>query len=301
METEKTTIVYPGVTFFGDRFDEVYNVVRYLAPGLYLDVGAASGKITKKLAVGSPQSRVLSFEPFEGNHTFFEETTKALSNVELIKKAVSDFDGIGRLHVASTLKGTEKHWEGYQGYSSNGMLIPQGHARWEHSNSSDIAVCSIDEVVDERVRFLKIDVQGAEAAVISGAQRIIDRYGIDVIYVEFEGEQPIIDVLLKNDYILIDSGHYVYSQKHPDWPPQRVSPTLLPTTVSSGRGVHKGWIAKRPLELKAYLDWIRAPGEYTLYTDICAVHRHSFPEFMIAAGRRLSGIRNVEVRNLKAG
>jgi FkbM family methyltransferase len=293
-------VVYPGRAFFGDRFDEVYYVVSCMAPGLCLDIGAAAGRGTFKLAKGSPASRVIAFEPFVGNHTFFHNTTKYFANVELVPKAVSDFVGVGRLFVHSTLKGTEKYWEGYEGYSSNGMLIPVSDPRFHDSKASDISVCTVHSAVDERVRFMKIDVQGAEAAVIEGAQRTIKEHGIDVIYVEFEGEQPIIDVLLRNDYVLIDSGHYVYSQKKPGWPPERVSSALEPSTVSSGRAVHKGWIIDRPLPLTDYLDWIRSPGQFSLYTDICAVHRDVFPEFMTAAARRMSSIRDTEPAMSKA-
>ena len=295
-----TEVVYPGRAFFGDRFDEVYYVVSCMAPGLCLDIGAAAGKGTFKLAKGSPASRVIAFEPFAGNHPFFHNNTKYFANVELVPKAVSDFDGIGRLFVHSTLRGTEQNWEGYEGYSSNGMLVSDSDPRFNDSKASEISVCKVDSTVNEHVRFMKIDVQGAEAAVIEGAQHTIKEHGIDVIYVEFEGEQPIIDVLLRNDYVLIDSGNYVYSQKRPGWPPERVSSALEPSTVSSGRAVHKGWIVDRPLPLTDYLDWIRSPGQFSLYTDICAVHRDAFPEFMTAAARRMSGIRDAGLAKSKA-
>ena len=43
----------------------------------------------------------------------------------------------------------------------------------------------LDDELDEHIDYLEIDVQGADFAVLRGAQRLIEHHGISVIRVEF--------------------------------------------------------------------------------------------------------------------
>jgi len=43
----------------------------------------------------------------------------------------------------------------------------------------------LDDELDEHIDYLEIDVQGADFAVLRGAQRLIEHHGVSVIRVEF--------------------------------------------------------------------------------------------------------------------
>ena len=275
------SLIYPGDLLFKGVVDAIYPVVANLKPGLFLDVGAAAGKITRQLA-RVPGWRVQAYEPFEGNIPHFKRNTAKFGNVELYQCAVADFDGPGQLYVAATLTGEEPNWQGYEGYSSAGMLIPEGHPKWGHPKSSSVDVVSIDATVSERVRLLKIDVQGGEMGVLQGASNTIERHGIDVIYVEYEGEADIVQFLEERDYVLIDSGIYVYSQKPGGPDPEDLSDQFTTYTLSSGREVHKGPLTRRPLHSEEYAAFCKSLGMYALYTDLVAVHRSTMPDFLQA-------------------
>ncbi len=283
-------MIHPGELFFGGRVDDVYEVVARMDPGLYLDVGAAAGKVTSRLVELSPTSRVLAFEPFEGNHPFLRSRVGHLTQVDVVEKAASDFDGPGLLYVSATLSGAEKGWEGYAGYSSSGMLVPADDAHRHDARTRRVEVCSIDALVDEHVRLLKIDVQGGEMGVLRGAKETIERHGVDVIYVEYEGESEIVELLDQHGYVVFDSGVYVYSRKASGPAPEELSTRLVTHNLSSGRPVAKGAVSRRPLTAGDYTGWMHAFGRLALYTDLVAVHRSAVPAFLRAAADRLDAI-----------
>ena len=277
-------LIYPGSIFFRGETDVIYDIIAKTGSGLRLDVGAAAGKVTRKLGT-DPESRVISFEPFEGNIEHFLRNTAGMENVDLRRTAVSDFDGQGRLFVAGKLKGTEKGWEGYAGYSSSGTLISQQHPKWDHARTDEVSVCSIDSTVDEPVQFVKIDVQGGELGVLRGADKTIAQHGISAFYVEYEGDHEVLTFLAARGYVLIDSGQYVYSPKPGSPDPSQLSSDFKEATVSSGRKVYRGELSKRPLELDDYIKFIGAFGDWALQTDIVAIHESFMPQFLIATAR----------------
>ena len=205
-------VIYPGFLWFKDH-NSPYQLLRHLEPGLCLDIGAAEGRTAVRMADASPNSNVCAYEPFEGNIPHFKKMVADRKNIKLIEKAVADFDGKGKLYVASTLKGTEKGWEGREGYSSSGMLVSKSEPTYNDVKSAEVEVCSVDGTVAQHVRFMKVDVQGGEIDVLNGAKKAIRQHGIDVIFIEYEGDRRIIDFLLDEGYILFDSGQYLYSQK----------------------------------------------------------------------------------------
>jgi len=280
-----TPVIYPGDLFFDGIVDAIYPVVAQVGGGLFLDVGAAAAKVSRQLA-SIPHSRVIAFEPNVNNVPYFKRNAERFRNIKLIESAVADFNGKGRLWVSSSLKGDEKGWEGYAGYSSSGMLISESDPHWNDADkASDVNVVSIDATIKERVRLMKIDVQGGEMGVLRGAENTIRRYGIDIIYVEFEGEPEIIDWLAARDYVLMDSGVYIYSPKPGGPKPEELSDQFITTSVSSGRPIYKGPISRRPLVADEYATFCQNLGRLALYTDLIAVHKSCLPSFIEGVGR----------------
>ena len=91
------------------RRDHIYDFLRSRGPAdLYLDVGAASGEISERLAADVGQ--VMAYEPFPENARLFKKRLAGRSNIRLIEKAVSSRCGRTTLFVDSTVQGDEIGW-----------------------------------------------------------------------------------------------------------------------------------------------------------------------------------------------
>lgn len=196
-----------------------------------VDVGAAAGHKTRIMRLaGNATTQVFAFEPFPGNHAFFCENTKTLDNVILIKKALSRQVGQAKFTIPSTVKGTEKDWEGYGGYSSLGYLTesrekPSLRIKLKsflktvlatlRSKASKPVVLAVEtttldsEFLGKRIDFLKIDVQGAEADVLEGGRKMLEEGRISVILAEWTGDPRVEKMLLQSGYVIFDSTYVV--------------------------------------------------------------------------------------------
>lgn len=197
----------------GFKRDVIYDLLAYQNLNLCLDVGAAAGGITRRLKqIGDDDTRVIGFEPFVGNHQYFVQNTQSFANVELVKKAAAATTGKSTFRVLSTVEGSEKGWEKYLGYSSTGYLVDEeasNELRNRNPKMQELHVdtVAIDDLVDEHVDFLKIDVQGGEYGVLKGCERVITNHGIDVMYVEFDGDRRILEYLNSLEYTIFDTDY----------------------------------------------------------------------------------------------
>ena len=167
----------------------------------FWDVGANIGYYTWLLKSTSPGLRAVLFEASPANAELVRTTLKRnrLPEVELIAAGVSDCEGEGYLRVDS-LAGTtstldnsaeqtfeEQHW----GIPSGKTLIP---------------LVTIDEERSRRRKadFLKIDVEGHEAAVLRGARRTISS-DQPVLFIEcFHPEHACLAFLEQEGYRFVD-------------------------------------------------------------------------------------------------
>ena len=100
----------------GFQHDVIYELIAYQDLRLCLDIGAAAGAATCRIAeAGTADTRIKAFEPFPGNHQFFRDQTAGLDNVELIERAVSNRSGGSRFHVGTTVTGSKPGWERMRG------------------------------------------------------------------------------------------------------------------------------------------------------------------------------------------
>ena len=143
---------------------KIYDLLRFLPPGLMLDIGAAAGDTVCSILANSPESEILAFEPFAGNHKFFHETIGNDPRVTLFPHAVDARSGIRWFQQGKTVEGTEPGWEHMRGYSSLGYLVKDfspGCAR--------VQTVTVDEIVESRnLRFMKVDAQGGGAGNCEG-------------------------------------------------------------------------------------------------------------------------------------
>ena len=137
----------------------------YVAAGdTVYDIGANVGYVSLSLSrrVG-PQGRVIAFEPIPQNIASFRNNVaiNEIANVQLIEYAASDHAGETLIRLAEN--------------PSTASLV------WHRNNSSatelSIRTVTIDDLVDAgelpRPKFVKIDVEGAEAFVLRGMRRTL--------------------------------------------------------------------------------------------------------------------------------
>jgi FkbM family methyltransferase len=201
------------------RRDYIFDFLHSRAPaGLYVDVGAASGEISERIAADAAQ--VLAFEPFPQNARLFRQRFSNHPNVRLVEKAVSSRRGRTTLFVGSTVQGDEPGWEELVGYSSVGKIETSVISKLSNyayvglaavmrrrgAMVKRVATTTLDSELGEQVvDFLKVDVQGAESQVLEGAERALKSHRIKLMYLEWSGDADVERRLEDAGYSVFDS------------------------------------------------------------------------------------------------
>ncbi len=152
-------------------------VEKYLQPGMtFVDVGANVGYYTALAAglVAGNGGRVIAFEPsayaFEKLHSMVR--ANKLQHVTAVHAGLSDTAGPGRLYLGI---GSHNH--------SPTMVAHAG------ATATEISVVSLDDEAErlgiDRIDLMKIDVEGHEPKVLSGARRLLSQGRIRAILCEF--------------------------------------------------------------------------------------------------------------------
>jgi FkbM family methyltransferase len=161
---------------------EVYEPVgtslfnREIHPGqTVLDLGANIGYYTLIAARRtSPKGKVYAFEPDPDNFSLLQKNVErnGYSNVVLVNQAVSDHTGRTRLYLNETNKGDHRIYNPGDG-----------------KKFADIQVAALDDFfkrLDKKIHFIKMDVQGAEAAALAGMKSLVRANRRLKLFTEFE-------------------------------------------------------------------------------------------------------------------
>lgn len=141
-----------------------------------LDIGANIGyhTLTAARLVGQ-KGRVFAFEPEPSNFDLLVRNAKAngYSNIIPLQKALSNKRGKARLFLH------EAYWEAHSLSPDNVSILSAGSEASTFSGRYvEVDVETLDELFKDyegKVDFIKIDVQGAEMAVLEGGRNIIDK------------------------------------------------------------------------------------------------------------------------------
>ena len=157
-----------------DGSDLTDPVLRALRPhvgddGWCFDVGANIGLYSLGLAALAPRGRVFAFEPSPGSAEFLRANLRRnqAENVEVFATALADREGTVSFHdvpffTAGSFTAEEGTWLGSDAVGSTLVQVP---------------CTTLDAFVEdhavERVDLLKIDVEGAELAVLEGGVKTL--------------------------------------------------------------------------------------------------------------------------------
>lgn len=183
---------------YGDYEPAVVRAIQtWVQPGwTVVDIGSQVGYMTLLLAqrVG-PTGRVFAFEPMPANFAALREniTLNGYQNVTPVQAAVSNTAGYMRLHRMDSRE-----------LSATATLVtPAEH----EAGGIDVATARLDDAIplDRRpLRFVKIDVEGAEGWVLEGMADILAR-DRPILLVEIHplagGENPTVRLLQAAGYV----------------------------------------------------------------------------------------------------
>jgi len=159
-----------GLNIVRGRYEaaEIEFVQQLLNPGdSVVDIGAHIGFFAMQMAASvGPAGHVCAFEPFEANAALLErsiEENRFTERVRFERAAVGDRSGTAMLTFpVETLN------------SGGAYLLRDGTAPLKGNLEKSVPVVALDDLDLRRpVRFIKMDVEGAEPRVIRGAMRVL--------------------------------------------------------------------------------------------------------------------------------
>ncbi len=145
-----------------------YKIVhQFINPGDWvIDVGANVGHYTKRFSelVGSA-GRVIAFEPVPTTFSLLAANTELFlyPNVTLINAAVSETLGVVGMSIPKFTTGLTNYYEAHLTSAIDSPL--------------SVITLSIDSLnINHRITLVKIDAEGHEIFVLSGMQKIMEKY-----------------------------------------------------------------------------------------------------------------------------
>jgi FkbM family methyltransferase len=153
---------------YGTWEPEVVEVIlSQVKPGMtVLDIGAHSGFYALLLSkLVGPTGKVIAFEPLPSNHRMLEENIgfNGVQNIEIRKEAVGERSGEIAFEVPDP----------------NDSLVAGPVLASDPQGLISVRAVSLDDFLFERglqVDFIKMDVEGAEGAILRGAQRTLGTF-----------------------------------------------------------------------------------------------------------------------------
>ena len=162
----------------GTPVDRRLKLIRHHGVNVVFDVGANAGQYARGLRNGGVQGRIISFEPLSSAFAALSEAARTDSSWEVRNIALGDRDGEAEIHIAGNSQS-----------SSLLEMLPAHLVRTPHARSigtERIQIRKLESVMPDILRtedrpFLKIDAQGYERAIITGAgARLADFVGVQM-------------------------------------------------------------------------------------------------------------------------
>ena len=122
--------------------------------GIFVDGGGFDGDTTLKFIdkVNNKYKKILFFEPDEVSFLKAQENLKDYKNIEFFKKGLYSKAEVFRFNSSGGL----------------GSTIDQ-------DGNIEIEVASIDEILDEKANYIKMDIEGAELEALKGAKKQLEQ------------------------------------------------------------------------------------------------------------------------------
>lgn len=213
LEVDVNEAIGKSINIFGIYDIAVSEVLwRIIKPGDFvLDIGANIGYTANLCSFRTGvNGKVWAFEPNPNLHSRLRKNITFMgNNVELFPFGLSDAEKNGFLVFPDVYKNNE-----------GVAFIGSG----EEKNSIKVELKKLDDLISDSkiVNVLKIDVEGHELSVFKGAEKILNRRGIENIVFEDDKPypSPVADFLLEKGYKIfrIEKGWFTLLLKDPSSP-----------------------------------------------------------------------------------
>lgn len=174
--------------------------------GLVVDGGANVGDFIATIRRLEPRGKVLAFEPSPSLRKPLADRFADDRGVTLNHSALAETGGWATLHAASL-----------SAYSS--LLTPHQHIHV--TSDAKVRTVTLDDVVREPVRLLKIDVQGYELPVLRGGRETLAQTDAVLIEVNFAPEYEDSTMFCDVDEFLRHAGFVLSGISEPVRPGER--------------------------------------------------------------------------------
>lgn len=165
--------VYPSVINNGYRHIELAIELlkkKNITDGFHLiDVGGASGVVSKMFSSALEKSLIHSFEPISDSFNLLSESVKGITNIKIYNSALGSEDTEIEINVASRITSSSL-------YEINTRIgDPYFAENLKHSRSEKIKIKKLDDFFSskDKISMIKLDVQGFELEVLKGASETL--------------------------------------------------------------------------------------------------------------------------------
>lgn len=176
------------------------NLEKKIGTGIVLDIGANIGNHAIFFALECGVKKILAFEPMKDTFSILQKNIK----INSLEKIITAYNfGVGEKRGNADVAARPEN-------NRAGTIL-------KSAKEGTIEICSIDELqINDKVSFMKIDVEGFESKVIKGALDTIKRNKPSIVVEIWKHNETffeIIDMLrpLGYDYIMLDEQNYLFS------------------------------------------------------------------------------------------
>lgn len=241
-----------------------------------IDGGAGSGSTSSVMLRRMPSAKkVWAFEPFEGNHRFFDRLDP---RIELAKYALYK-ERASMTFEVSTIVPEDSTWgaRGLAGYSSAGRINANPRSG---THVYDVDCVRADEFVGagQRIDFVKLDLQGGEYDAIIGMEAFLPE--TQLMWVEFGGQPGLLDLLDERDFVLFDT-EYLFHGKPTEEALAHFIVTEAEIPLSTGTFAWKGIPKRTWSDYMASFEGFKKSSAL-VQTDIVCVNRKYLTNFCSA-------------------
>lgn len=212
--------MHPFMSGYRENFDGIVNtlatngeawLIEKTAPlnfSLALDVGANVGNWTNCFAKFHKNARVHAFEIIPGTFSILERNTNSIdARITLNKFGLSDSNGFVDVFVDPTSNVLSSVYD-FSQYGGTGGIVEKCEVRVGDNYIESNNIKFID--------FLKVDVEGAESAVLHGFINTLKAKKIRLIQFEYNQGAIMSHFLLRDFYDFFESVGYCVGKLYPD-------------------------------------------------------------------------------------
>jgi FkbM family methyltransferase len=159
-----------------DVFADITEHLPLLQVDIVFDIGANVGQSAKSFLKKFPKSRIYCFEPVGETFRQLQENLKDYQNIHSFKLAFGAVKGKGRMVL--------------QGSSNMFFLLNTAKDVSINDKTSfeDVNLTTVDEFCADKgihhINYLKIDTEGGDIDVLTGAKNMLNKQQIDLVQVE---------------------------------------------------------------------------------------------------------------------